>query len=710
MPKKTWDKKKRKADTRRKIWTVEELTRLYTLRKEGKSWREISEVIRTKTLGSLERKHGRVDWNAFLKSPKKYVDNDNLPSQIDAKKWTDEEMIQLDAYLQAGKSYDFIAGKLNRSFCSIEGRAQKTDWKAWREIRKIDLVDPSKELVENHKEILVEQLVNALLHVCDSEFAVINSIQLDYFLAKVNLEKSKLLIPFEDLKEKAKQRLVEFGKGNPVSIELGQGTYVIVGDSHGKNTKKDMFDLLVQVNKALKPTNIIHLGHILDDDKDISYDWGKFNNLIIVARQEELKAVQDQRNKFNFKYDIVRDSINVGELLIVNQEIISDYVKTSLSGLDVGEKAIVNCHRLEVTSKCTNSDSSYYASPGCLCERHVVKTIKQIDFSEGKVVKEAYSEGFSKYRRMAYMNKYWEQGIIVVQVDEELNHTIVTCPVKKTKKGYTTSYFDKIISSKGVFKPDKKILVIGDLHCDKHDINVLDVEEQICGDYKPDVCVNLGDTLNYASLNHHIMDRGGVITDKKLLDESAQTHYVLKRIAKWAKENHLILGNHERFAQDHTEKFPQFGEYLEFKFLCDIENLGYQLTPLKNVLSIGSANFIHGEIRMYGQSGSKMEKTAKSFNKSTVFIGHIHRPEVRMGCISVGLTGELDQGYNEEDSVSNWIHGYGLCNQFDNHSFPASIAIVDNKCIINNKIYEPKNVESWKMPKYKARMVYEFEK
>jgi len=697
-------------DNRKKVWTTEELSQIYELRKQNKSWRDIGEIIKTKTSKSLERKYGRMNWKEFWKDPKKNIlkmSKENIHRHI-CKKWIDDEMVQLDAFLQAGKSYDFIAEKLNRSFASVESKAQSTDWKAWKEIRKIDPDTASQETVQNKKDELIEQYVMALLHICHSNFDEIDKIKLNYFVNKVNLDADRLFIPFADLKEKAKQRLVKFGMGNPETIDLKEGTYVIVGDSHGKHTKANMFKLLKQINAVIKPKNIIHIGHILDDDSDISYDWGEFKNLIIIAREEELKIIQDQRNKFKFSYDIVRGWINIGELVITNQEMISDFVKTSISTLDMGEKAIVSCHRLELTSKCSNSESSYYASPGCLCDRHIPKTMKQIDFQDGKIVKEAYYEGFSKYRRMGYMNKYWEKGLIVVQVDKDLNHTVVTCPIKNTVDGNTTSYFDKIISAKGVFNPDKKIFVIGDLHCDKHDTKVLDVEEQICKDYKADACVNIGDTLNYSCLNHHEMDRGVVITDKKILDESANTHYVLARIAKWAKENYIILGNHERFAKDFIDKYPQFDKYLEASFLCGLDDLGYKIISLKGVLRLGTTTFIHGELKMYGQSGSKIEKTAKTFGKEDIFMGHIHRPEIRMGCYSVGLSGNLDQDYNEKEA-SNWIHGFGLCNQYKGQSWLASVAIVLNRCVINNKTYSPRNVNTWELPKYKAKIVYEFE-
>lgn len=689
---------------RKRKWTPEKLLELHKLKENGKSFKEIAKHF--KEAGTaVARVWYRVQWEPFLADPDNYYGG----TMSQAKRWTDEEMIQLDAYLQSGKSYNFIAEKLERSIISVERRSQNTNWKAWREIRKAPTVVSDQEGADERRQSLLVQFISALLTVCRHDFTKLKKITEEDFLNRVNLDKTRLFIPFSELKEAASNKLIELGFGNPGVMDLGAGVYVIVGDSHGKHTKKDMFALLRCVNKTLSPDKIIHIGHILDDDNDISYDWGTFDNLIILGKAEELKTIQDQRNKFKFNYDIVQDSIFLGDMVVFNQDLISDFVKSPISNLDseiFDSKAIVNCHRHEFFTRCSNEETSYLASPGSLCEKHIITTIKQIDFEDGRVIKQAFPEGFIKYRRMNHMNKYWEQGMLVVSVDKSGNHTVVPCRIKHTAKGFATSYFDKIITSKGVFKPEKKIFVNGDMHCDLHDHNVLDIQQQICKDYKPDVQVNIGDTFNYLSLNHHIMDRGGVITERKILDEAAQTHYALRKVAGWAPESYLIYGNHERFAKDFVEKFPQFGRYLDFSFICDLENLGYKLVDLKKEIKIGSATFVHGEIRMYGQPGTKLEKTSRTFGKD-VFIGHIHRPAIRFGCYSIGLTGILDQEYNEPNA-SNWLHGFGLCNQFQGKSWSTTIAIINNKCVLNKKTYKPVNPVEWKMPKYNARIVYDF--
>ena len=290
-----------------KEWDAKRLLKLYKLRvTDDKTWDEISKIFKT-TKSSVANRFRRISWEEFLKDPEAYADGN-----VRLKKWTDEEMIQLDAYIQADKSYDFIAEKLNRTIVSTERQAQQTDWNAWRKIRYSDPLkdtDVTDEDEEQRQAILLEQVVEALISVCRNDFNRLRAIKEKDFLTRVNLDKSFMPISFTELKGIASDRLVELGYGNEESLDLKAGRYVVVGDSHGKHTKKDMFALLKKINSTLKPTKIIHIGHILDDDSDISYEWGAFDNLVILAKIEELKFIQDQRNKFNFSYDVVRESI-----------------------------------------------------------------------------------------------------------------------------------------------------------------------------------------------------------------------------------------------------------------------------------------------------------------------------------------------------------------------------------------------------------------
>jgi len=684
-------------------WSKEDLMSLYKERNENKlDFPEIAKKLK-KTVNSISIQYKRVDWELFLDNPDEYMSNKG------SKKWDQIEMAKLYAFIKSGKSYKEIAKELGRSYISVERKAQTTDWQAWQTV--VGDASSPKDIEESKDTgIIEEKLSNALIQLCRSDKERLNSISEEEFLRKINIEDENIPVSFKKIKELASQYLDSLGYGNPEEIKLGEGSYIIMSDSHGKWTKTEMFNLLNNLNTYIKPNKIIHIGHILDDDNEISYNMGEFKNLIILAKDEELRTVQAQRNTYNFNYEIVKGDILLGkDLSVTNQEIISDYVRSPLSTLDshvFDEKLIVNNHRLEWSQKCSEgNNTSYIVSPGCVCEKHVLKTIKQIDFEDNRIVKQSYNEGFSKYRKMKKLCDYWNQGVLVVHIDSKGFHTIIPCLIRNFgKKEYITSYFDKIITNNGIKEPDKKIFISADMHSPNQDNNVLDIQSQICKDYKPDIFVNIGDSHDYRSLNHHEMERGVTIT-QDILDESAQVHHALKKMSEWAKEKHIIYGNHERFSADFIAKFPQFKKYLDFRFICDIEGLGYKMTNLKDILKIGSSKFIHGDLTMYGQSGTKLEKAARTF-KGTVFIGHMHYPAIRFGSYSIGLSGKLDQVYNEP-SASTWIHGFGMCNHYKKHSYPTTIAIVDNTCIINNKCYKPINPKSWKLNKYRARLVYE---
>ena len=154
---------------------------------------------------------------------------------------------------------------------SIEKKSQETDWKSWRQLGKNKI---DTEEVKGENSDILDQLKNALLSICRNDFSRINLVKEDDFLQRINLDKDRFsrIITFQQLKNKAIEELNSIGFGNPENVDLGPGRYVVVGDSHGKYTKKGVFAMLREVNKYLKPNNIIHIGHLLDDDNDISYE------------------------------------------------------------------------------------------------------------------------------------------------------------------------------------------------------------------------------------------------------------------------------------------------------------------------------------------------------------------------------------------------------------------------------------------------------
>jgi hypothetical protein len=203
------------------------------------------------------------------------------------------------------------------------------------------------------------------------------------------------------------------------------------------------------------------------------------------------------------------------------------------------------------------------------------------------------------------------------------------------------------------------------------------------------------------------MDKNKVIENKSIVDELAKVSYVLKRTAKWAPEKYFINGNHERFYKDFVEKYPQLSCLVNFAFLSSVVQEGFQSIELKGVLELGDLTIVHGDMIMFGQKGSKLEKNSRNFGTNCI-IGHIHYPAIRLNAYSIGLAGELDQDYNEVNA-SKWASGFALCNQWKGESFISTFFTPNYQVDLGGKSFTPIDPASWKnIPKYEASLDFSF--
>jgi len=607
-----------------------------------------------------------------------------------------KEHKSIDEFDKEGKGrFDKNGEPSRRRMCS------KCRWTRRKEKNELQ----KQEVAEREKNI-----VNGIIQLGRHDLDRISHITRNHFVEKTNAHDMMADIDFEEMRDRAVQELLDMGFHRPDQCNLPPGRYFIVGDSHGLHTDPKMFDLLQNINEELEIDNIIHIGHLLDDDNDISSSLFDLENLIVISRIEEAKIIEDvlEDRGEEDAFEIVREQITIGDYVVCNQDMIRDYVRTYIGNLDpeiFPFKTITCAHRHEMDVRCSFKGRSIIMSPGCLCEKHIIKTIKQIDFQAGCTVKLAYHDGFSKYRRMAHLYEYWQHGGILVDYDGK-DVTCIPMRIKKIGNAYATSYFDKIITNNGIKEPDKKIFINGDVHVTYQDDDVLDIQEQVCKDYRPDTFVTLGDTYNCSSLNHHALDRGEVIQDADILDEMSSLNRILDRMSKWADEKYIFFGNHERFLRDFTAKFPQLASLLDYRLLSGLDDLGYKFIDLKEVLELSSLRLIHGDMKMFGGKGRRMERASRVFGECVM--GHVHYPSCRFGCYSVGLSGKMDHDYNEP-SASNWTHSFLMCNQYKGESFIAPVIISEYKVMLNGKQYTSKNSNFSGFTTKQIKLVYTFE-
>lgn len=686
-------------------WTPAKLRQLYDIIKiKGLKFRDAAKEVGF-SASACRRKWSRMDWTTFLEDP----DKDSTQSK--SMTW-DKHALSLLYTMRKDANLDFIeiGRRLSRSPISCERKFQTTNWSEMTDLTMLDKTKMDKKTIEqeeeeNRTQENINKLVVFLIELSRHSSEKMDQIKQPYFLQKAGITKKDLPCKFEEIVEKAKHELKKMGLDYPEELELGEGTYIVVGDSHGKHTKRACFAMLDKLVKHINPVNIIHIGHALDDDGEISYLWEKFSNCIFLAKQEELKHLAE----LNFDYQLVRNEIRLGKLSVVSQDMIQDYTNTFIGNINpqmFPDSVIVNSHKHEMDSRTLSDESSIIASPGCLCEPHIVRTIRQIDFWDNKTVRVSYPDSFIKYRRMKHICKTWEQGVLIVNVDKDGNWDIHPCRINKIGASFSVSYFDKIITSEGVFDPEKKLMFVGDAHCSSHDPAILDMQEQFAKLYKPDSLVDVGDLSDHRSFNHHIMEQSGFAILSNCLKENAHAHHILKRRNDWAKEQHLIIGNHERFPADLVARFPQFTDIFNNTTMLDLNSLKIKITGLKEVLNMGSVKFIHGDVKMYGAKGLKSDKVCQTFGRDTVY-GHVHYPSIRSGCYTVGLTGKLDQDYNEP-TASRWVHGFGYVNIFKGKSYISLVNIQNYRCAIGKHTITAKAPENWDLPPYKASMTFTF--
>ena len=711
-----------------KLWTNEETKRLHSIvAKHGgpsiSAFRKAS-VKLNRPIGSCERRYSRTP-NVTIIDPTNST-------------WTETDTIKLyDMKVRLKMTYAQIASSLNRTPIACERQFQRADWDslignsksidaAMSKAEEVDLATAEsirEEASEKHAKFVVNWLVNSVKFDHDKLLEMDKDtfeLKLDgvFNFPDAKLKREDVTMSFEEIKRMALNEIDRMGGAYQKYAEFGEGTYVIVGDSHGKHTRSEMFDMLKTLDKTLGVDKIIHVGHIFDDEDEISFLWkNRFaDKLVVIGVQSELSLLKSQKHQ----YEVVRKAVKLGNKVVVtNQYDVGDFVKKSIGRIDtrtLPTVSIVNAHRHELHTHCAYGDRRIVASPGCVCEKHVIRTDKILMFKDGyPTVRKTYPFGFKKYNKQEQDYERWEQGVIVVEVDKNGFASFSHCRVRKTSLGYTTSFFNVIIGSEGISIPEKKIFFNGDMHSIMHDPQTLDIQEQFCDQYKPDTHVNVGDLVDNRSVNHHMGGTSGPaffmkkdeVVYRNLLPEIAVSRYIVQRMRRWAKESHLIIGNHERFAADFVLKHPQFKEMLSTEFILGTSEMDIKTTPLKKTLDFGTVRFIHGDIKIWGGFGSsKVDKVANNYDDNIV-MGNIHYPCIRAGCYSVGMSGLLDQDYNETDA-SQWLQGFGYANMFEDQCFVSLVNIIDHKCRIAGRTYVPRDCSSWEMPQFEASLSIAF--
>jgi hypothetical protein len=598
-----------------------------------------------------------------------------------------------------------------------ESKAAKERYRRRRDEECLSAVEETT----SSKDKMFGTMVEALMNMARYEKDRLKKITPQQFYARHEKSDEYALqhaIPYEDIENEAASRLTEmFGLEFDRERRLEKGVYLIVGDSHGKHTPHETFDLLQNLQEHFNFKNIIHVGHILDDDGLISYRWKDFDNFIVVPKMGEVRGIIQSMKKEKFSFDIVHDRLYTDHLDIRSQDFfMNEYTDTSITNINqnlMHRHTIMNFHRHEMDGRNTPRDRNLmYMAPGCLCDVFVTQVRKIKDWVSGGTMKEAWTSSMPTYQRRHEIMNLWEKGVIILHVDSKGEYTPVMCRIydlDDEERGI--GYFEVLVTSKGIYESDQMDLITADMHVPLHEPKVLSIIDKMAEDYRFTNHINLGDACHNISVNHHNLDRRWVMeyANVSLLWESAYTSFILGKSAKWADNNYLIYANHERFLDDFFKKYPQFKEMFDVNMLYNLGEHGIELIPLKDYIKLRNVTYIHGDIKHFGLGGRMLDRNAKNFDSSInpVVQGHSHYSAIRSGSYAIGLCGKLDQKYNEVNS-SRWNHGFGIASSHGERTWVTTIPILFDNLYLNGKHYRGSNDSKWVMDDFKATIHYEF--
>lgn len=205
----------------------------------------------------------------------------------------------------------------------------------------------------------------------------------------------------------------------------------------------------------------------------------------------------------------------------------------------------------------------------------------------------------------------------------------------------------------------EKILCLGDTHFPFAHREAIEFVTRFAKDYKPDVIVQVGDLYDMYAHSKFPRSLWGYDPRQELQLGREMAEELWGKLE--CKRKYQLLGNHcvrpiKRLLENYPagELFFEFAKWFEFP---GVETLKSE----REILKIGSANFMHGHL---GKLGAHMEKFLMN-----VVCGHTHRGGVVFKALEDRILWELNCGYLGDETtkalgyqptkIASWTLGLG---------------------------------------------------
>lgn len=276
-------------------------------------------------------------------------------------------------------------------------------------------------------------------------------------------------------------------------------------------------------------------------------------------------------------------------------------------------------------------------------------------------------------------------GALVVEVDKDgcyFARHVTAC-----KDGSFTDLGRTYTPKSSHEAPPAASLVLGDWHAGQEDFEVLDATKALIDEVRP-LNVVLHDVLDFSSRNHHNKGFRHKYAGRfdSVEQEVINACDALKLVDSWGfHTTYVVRSNHdehfERWLEEHKDaedplNAPYYhemrardyrsrregGEWLNL-FESEARRLGVHERRVKflkrnEALRIGGVE--HGFHGDKGTGGSRGTPNGYSKLGVKVTTGHSHTPRIADGSFVVGVTAQLDHGYNLLPST--WLNAHVLLN------------------------------------------------
>lgn len=229
-----------------------------------------------------------------------------------------------------------------------------------------------------------------------------------------------------------------------------------------------------------------------------------------------------------------------------------------------------------------------------------------------------------------------------------------------------------------------------------HDMKAVDVMMAFAKEFKPDVFILGGDTLDNNSIAHHNKGKPGRVEGFRLLIDAQDCRKaIIEPIeALGANELVFITGNHERFLADMVEEIPGLEGILDIKPLLKLDK--WEVIPQGGHFNLGKLTFVHGD-QLSG--GEHIAKAAVIAYERNIRFGHVHTHQTytktspidyknaKTG-IAVPCLCKKDPSYGR-GKPNKWVQGFNFGYVMKDGTFnDYVVTIIDGKAVINGKVYK----------------------